>query len=40
MLQVAQNKDSEQIYNFTLQVFGAAVQAKNKEIFILPIMDL
>ena len=29
-LLIAQNKDSEQIYNFALQVFGAAVQARNR----------
>lgn len=40
MLLIAQNKDSEQIYNFCLQIFGAAVQAKNRENFIYPIMEL
>lgn len=40
VLAIAQYRDSLQIYNFCLQIFGAAVQAKNREMFIYPIMEL
>ena len=40
VLLFAQNKDPEQIFNFCLQLLGAAVQAPNKEMFISAILML
>lgn len=39
-LDIAQNKDPEHIYYFSLQIFGAAVMAVNKEMFVSAILKL